>query len=401
MDAEVWDTKGLTHLMICSDDNPVEIQSYMDFLWRNYQDLDYVIVLLYENLHILSYNPFKVEVKDIKQCPTCPFFTRFIDNMYGYPMRILIFEYPPVLEFSDGKWIGDDYKRIEDFAEWLNFTPEFHVPAGVTKAISSLRKNEADMCAVRIFRFDTYARAMNVIEPTYIDENKLVILVPKAELLPSYQNILYIFEGKTLVCLLICLVLISIATKFVSRIDKLDAGFAKCLLDSWRIILQSALPYIHSRPTWTGMVLLFWILFSNVLNTAIQTKMLAAFIKPNFLDDIHTLEELRKSELPIYGQALLVKAVPAEYGLGEQFEIAMASTIDAMLKKREPGAYLLKENAALMYLEFIENQYGSSYFHLIEETLVPGYDIFFFQKNSPYLPTFKRFQLLSNQMMSK
>lgn len=356
-----------------------------EFLWQKHF-VNCVIVFVYKKLEIFSYDAFRKITLNLTECGRCPLFSPYRNNFWGYPLRISLFEEKPLLIKCHNKWLGRDYRIMKNLVKKLNVSVEIiETPHYFSGASESLINNKSDICLVSMFLLHQYNN--EDVECSYPDHfNNLVAMVPSGVKIPQYQNLFYTFDLSIWIYLIVTMLGVAFISKIMS-FGSHNQTYWYYLLNVWRSFLQQGIWNFAHTYGKAKAIMVLWFCFCLIFGTAFQTSLISVFIKSKYFKNINTFSELRDSGMKLHVIRPHVEVIPKEYGLHRQFKIVknMKQLDRIVLKSNTDCGYILTENAARFYIEFIRKRDNKPMYHIVAEKLVPGLEAYMFQKKSPFI----------------
>lgn len=209
-----------------------------------------------DHLHLFTYNPFSGEfnLDVLKNNSYLEIYNGRITNMHKYPLKLYFFDYvfPHRLiktRDNDGKEIlyGFDGIFFDLVANVLNASLEIHAmsedfSADLVNSVDSTAGFMNYMKAVSdIFDFDGLFNAIYTVNPgdeldhvILFDRNDLIILVPKANVIPRYLYLILIIQPTVWFCISISFIVLSLIMAFAEKIVLRKFNLFGICLDNYR-----------------------------------------------------------------------------------------------------------------------------------------------------------------------
>lgn len=386
--------------VLCSEVKRFTLQQHIfDVLW-SHNIINFVIIYTSGSYHVITFNPFSERrVLDLAlENSVGNFFPDKIRNLNLHRMNVSMFEdFPRVFKY--GKlWLGSDVRLLETFMFMLNASLEIvESPSEqyFLGALPTLLSGESNFCFISHFMVATHIN--NLFDFTYPHRlDKLVMLVPRPEKISHYFGVIFIFDfliwAFFIGCLLGLPLIIACASKFSKR-----SSYIELIMISWCIFLGLPVKFERTSVCFK-FIMMAWIFISCILATAFRCSLTSILISDTYYKHPKTIEEVRDSNMRIYTDAYFSMVIPEEMGLHEKFIITNGSNLtSACINLEKDTACVITESFVKAFFEMHNKFRGSVKFFVVEETLVPGFNVFFFQRNSPFLEKFKMFQMLDSQ----
>lgn len=390
LNTHLWNPNGDTHILISASNGDAQFLDYLKFMWKK-GIYNYVIVLLYDNLKVIKYNPFINEVIDITNCKTCLYLNDVIKNMSGYKLRICIFEHEPYLKKINNTWVGEGMDVIKDIVKGLNATSEFiENEKKFTKAIHVLNFG-SDVCLSPIFRFALQFGEKNLsIDYIYDKVNKLVVVLPKGKPKIVIAKVFLIFDLTTWLILIFLLFLFSGCFKLLSKFYKEKKTFTLWCLQAVQIFFQHPITKIHHYKKYLTLSLSAWILFTLIINIVVQTNLFSTFIRKEYPNGINTIQEIKDKRIVLIGKKVHVTQVSSKFPNNQLIIQNVSEIFKRLLAHDTSVGYILEHELAIVFTNHIKDDDYSSIFHIVTESIGHGFNVFMVQKLSPYLNSVER-----------
>ncbi|XP_018579388.1 uncharacterized protein LOC108917324 [Anoplophora glabripennis] len=395
----LFNGKGDSHFIIGTKTKDFKfLLDTFEFFWKK-RFINCVIVFVYEHLEIFAYDTFRQVALNLTACDRCPLFSRVLRNFWGYPLRVNMFEEYPLLRKVDDRWMGKDYGIMMEIAKRSNVSLQIlDTSGGFGGTMESLIRNESDICFVSMFLLTKYKmKGIDYVYPEHI--NSIVLLVPRSPKIPQYKKLIYIFDKNVWICLSITILGVALVVKIIATCNNRRNTYFYYLLVVWRSFLQQGVCSSRQRYHKARPFLVLWLYFSLIFGTAFQTSLMSMFIKSKYWKDINTLSEVRQLGLPIYVPAVYGDVIPKRYKLHKQLKFVegMNQLHDLISTSNTFSGYIMTEEAARVYVEFIRSKDDKPIYHIVGEKLIPGINTYMVQKKSPFLKRINKMMLLIRQ----
>lgn len=253
------------------------------------------------------------------------------------------------------------------------------------------------------FAFNVHAYApynfnYTVEQTNAFDHVKFCVIVPKSGIEPIAFNIFHSLSPITwllvvgsIIVVATVLVVIQYFQRTMSNVHKhhtviefFELVFRSFLGDSIQVTMTLAIRYI----------LLGWLIYSFLITNIFTATIISSLIKPNYLENINTIEELCKSNLTILYPRVIGKNI--ENGFDDETWALIKDNlkeieswekfVGIMNKNKTQYAYVLADYYCLyMVNSNLDEKTGESIYHKVPECLASHPKVYLFQRGSMYL----------------
>ncbi|KAJ3663162.1 hypothetical protein Zmor_007468 [Zophobas morio] len=395
-----WNSRKENHFVICRRVNDIKfLPGLMQTIWKQHI-LNFVVVLVWKRLEIFSYNPFKEEVINVTSHKFwhLHLFPDKLSNLYGYQLRVSLFSYFPLITKENGEWMGEDYIRLQLVTSMINATFKIIEPPENTffgGAYNDVMNDVTDFCFISHYYMHYLYQGA---EYTYTHQpDQIIAVVPfqHQTLFHSY-TIFSIFNITVWVSSISMITILVIFTTIINLL-KTKVVQINCL-EYFSACLGNYLPSFDTKPFTIKIVLLIFILTCIIIRTAFQCFLISTFLTPKPDDKITTISEFRKSNLNIYTSAFLANMILFNENLGARvFNMSGPERTKRLYSLDTSASYIITLTLANKFMATVKSKYARPPFYILEEALVPGMDMYFFQRHSPYLEKFDECLLRQKQ----
>lgn len=385
--------------IICDTvDNFEWLSDTLQEIWNHYI-LNYFVVCYKNKLEVFDYNPFFNKTYSYSDLTGHKDKLR---NMYGYPLKIFIFEDPPRTIRKDGVFYGRDARLLYGLIDYMNAsviikTPIENANDPYEQMYCDIWNEKVDVGFVSAFQTN---EAITVkVKFTYPNRrDDVVVIVHRALKIPQYKYIFLIFD--TILWLLIfgsmfVVVAFESYTLYKSQTSCYNS-VSQSILDSYLILLNKSITYLEKGPYSVRLLLTFWLYCSVIINVAFQCALTSIVITPKYADEINTLEELRQTDLRVTINQYHFSSIPSSVFPKDRFIIEEESVISEMLMDSEDRNYAVQLSIAEEILD-MERSGVHPIYHLLKEHMVPGLNGYNIQAKSPYTDVINRYILYDQQ----
>lgn len=381
-----WGSRNHNYFVICNEIKSLRfLLNFMRDVWRN-MILNFIVTFIYDGtLHVFSYNPFidkKVNVTRKKL-----WFPDKLKNIFGYTIKVSMFDDYPLTTNRYGSWEGDDYELMKLFMSVINATYDIIVPANNATyrgAFQDMTQNKTDLCFIGVFMQPLFSFETSDAHA----ESSMAMLIPLKH--SEYYVNIHIFYMEVWVLLFVAWSII--------------AGFA--LLSPKRRFFRFFQTYFYLSATFFGTIfpklnrkrsylkiaIMTMILCSIITRTAFQSLLISNFVHSSPPDQIQEVEQLQNSDLVINIPESQSRIIPKSYNLHSKFNIITRQQRVNMLDYKNlntSGAYVMTGAFAEKFTQIFEKRLKKSPFYIMN--IVPGFHTFIFKKHSPYLDKINAF----------
>ncbi|KAJ3663151.1 hypothetical protein Zmor_007459 [Zophobas morio] len=388
-----WNSKGENHFILCTEVNNTQfLPLWFSFIWKKHL-IQFVFVLVDVDVEIFIYNPFAENaIVNLRHNPNYydVSFLNKLTNLFGYRLRVALYEYDPLLVKVNGTWHGKDFKMLKLIAEAMNATIDIIEPTNTTyRYIESFRNiihDKADFCLNSIFVASTLW--LNIVDYTYPHAyNKLVILMPVTaeDTTESHShNLISIFTYMVWILIIVLVIITAAVLTFAKKATW--NSFSGSLIYSLGCLIGYSFYGFKSQRHSVQFQLITFILGAMILRTIFTSFLVGTFLSPCKSNRITTIEELRKTNIDIYISRELALIVPKEFSINDKLiVVSMEERTRRLYEMDTRFGYAVTQKIAQRFLSWLKEHVTSMPFYIIEEPLMQGFDIYIFQKHSPFV----------------
>lgn len=244
----LWSPKSRILFLILEETKTLKpLEIFAKTIWKS-KIIDFVIISIYkQKLNVFAYNEF-LKINQLlnytKRIGKPSLFPNKLVDMNGYTLKIGMFEDPPRLKkTSFGQWKGRDYDLLKIVMFIMNATlkivetPRSESLYGVYNLTASCT---IDFSFVKYYYIGDMFNDVDFSYPSRLDN--LVVVAPRAKLIPQSAYLYLVFGHKILALFSLTIVSISVILKIGQK-----NSYISCLLDSWRVFLNTAIPNLHEK----------------------------------------------------------------------------------------------------------------------------------------------------------
>ncbi|KAJ3663152.1 hypothetical protein Zmor_007459 [Zophobas morio] len=400
-----WNPRSENHFILCTRVNNTEfLPRWFSFIWKKHL-IQFVFVLVDEDVGIFIYNPFaENEIVNLRYNPNYydVSFLNKLTNLFGYRLRVALYEYDPLLIKVNGTWHGKDYRMMNLIVKAMNATVDIIETVNTThpyiESFMSLVNDKADFCFNSIFIVSTVW--LKVVDYTYPHAyNKLVILMPVSSedtTKTHRHNLISIFACLVWILIIVLVIITAAVLTFAKKATW--NSFSESLIYSLGCLIGYSFYGFKSQRHSIQFQLITFILGAIILRTIFTSFLVGTFLSPSTSHRITRIEELRKTTIDIYISRELALAVPSEFSINDKLiVVSMEERTQKLYDMDTRFGYVVTQKIANRFLSWVKEHVISMPFYIIEEPLMQGFDIYIFQKHSPFVAEINLFLLREHE----
>ncbi|KAJ3641304.1 hypothetical protein Zmor_027816 [Zophobas morio] len=364
----LWNSRSKIHVVVCNPIlDPRSVSQTLSTLWEK-KILNFVLVVVDDDLQVITYNPFNHTIINLSR-HTCSHFFDKLKDIHGYVLKVAMCQNPPLLEKTAGEWRGSDFSLLELVIFALNATlkivetPLRRDLEGIRDAIVSKKADFSFLGLSQGFDYDD----LDFLSP-YISDG-VVALVPRTH---RRGTILRIFDAASWAVLTILTLFLFLCVEVLNRLGLRGWGASKLL---------SVLS----------------ISFAIGVLTIFQSIMTGTLTKVRYHDDVNSVADLGKSDLRVLAFPRYFDMACRFHHLCKRIEIVDKRELyDVVRQGRDDMAFLLPYFVGLKFAKIQKN--GRWVYRIMDEFVVPSHRVYLFEKNSPYLEEMGKIMLQLKQL---
>ncbi|CAF4850578.1 unnamed protein product [Pieris macdunnoughi] len=356
---------------------PVQVDSYFFYTMKNHFELlwkrkvtNSVLVLWSEGLRIYAYNIFYKEIKDITDVKYVnEIFARQFDDLFGHELRISVFR--KIYTNNNTGAIDCSSRLVHTIVETFNATCK-PLPPRDGNTVGDLLEN-GTATGVTADLIDGYSdlelnsRILKTSYYGYIDttyplvQDELCFLIKKSKKQSTFTTTLKLISTEMLVLLMCNVVLFIAITLMVRKVEMQlwqlndNRTTSETILDLFKCFIRQTVELAFSGQIFRCVVLMI-MLYSLVVDCAIDGIITSAIAYPRYKPDINTLSELFKTNLT-FGvhtrhMGIFNNSLSDEYyeKIHERIEIVSDQKIKEIIDQRKFEYALLLRRSEALYL---------------------------------------------------
>lgn len=254
------------------------------------------------------------------------------------------------------------------------------------------------------FAFNAHAYApynfnYTVEQTNAFDHVKFCVIVPKNGIEPIAFNIFHSLSPITWILVICSIIIVIIAFIVIQKIQGtvLNASTNRTTTEFAAIVLQSffgdSLSHVTSNSV-IRCIFLGWLIYSFFITNAFTATIISTLIKPNYIENINTIEDLSKSNLTILYPKVISKNLKtgfddetwASFGDNLKEVETWEQFINILHTNKSEYAYVLANyHCSYIVNSNIDEKTGESIFHMVPECLASHPKVYLFQRGSMYL----------------
>ncbi|KAJ3663165.1 hypothetical protein Zmor_007471 [Zophobas morio] len=375
--------------------NKLVIEEILEIIWLK-KILNFVVVYVDTEINVFTYNGFKEEKVIRYRNFSEDLFPNKLLDINGHVLKVGMFlDVPRNIKNSRGQWHGPDYHVLETVIFMMNATLEIvEVPPEQHYfALFDYVANETiDFSFIPYYQIDD-AHEVDFSYPRKLEN--MVVLVPKATLIPRRNYLFLVLDYKISLATLAFLIIITYVLKKTTFSKNKNPTFGYWMLISWKCFIgNGGTTNFQTRHVSVKIILTSWMLLSIIIGASFQCSFTSTLTKPKYHKDINTLEALRASRIRIlcadYFRDYFLKTESHE--LQKQLVFVDPEVIVQIRNGWSAGkvAFIETYGRAVVLQKF----YG---YHIVKEPIATGYTVYFFQKGSPFNEEIHRCVLIDQE----
>lgn len=361
-------------------DDSINVTAFARKLWENNRLLNFGLMYYNKEVKVTCYNPFLKKMstysQDLENFPI--FRTDKLSNMHGYPLKVSLFEYKPRIVQINGQFYGRDVMVLDRIIWQLNASKEVVVPEDhfYSGAFTDMVNGKSDILFVPGFLDNSTSNA-SVCGYPYIRDD-FVIVAPKAPILPLYKNISLTFNRE--VWVLLGMTILTLSVIFL-------LSDYRNYMEIVRILVNSGTPILKESASWKKVLIIFYIEFAIIMSIAFQSSLTSALMIPRHMKDLETVADLDKSSYTVIVSKVFMDVYKPQTYFNAPIEVVdtKAYLINMMKNKSDGYCYVISKTTADMCVDYVSRKYRQTVYHILQQSLVPGYSAFHFPIGSPYV----------------
>lgn len=375
-----WGSRKHNYFIICNEISSITfLHNFMVDIWRN-GVLNFIVAFIYKGmLQVFLYNPF-ID-KQLNVTYGNYWFPDKLKDVFGYTIKVSLFDDYPLTTNRYGSWEGDDYNLLKLFMSVINATYDIIIPTNngtYLEAFKDMDNNKSDLCLIGFFM-----QARLSCESSYAHaETSIALLIPFKH--SEYYVNVHIFYVDVWILLIAAWAIIA-GFALLNPTRRFSLFFESCFYLS-STFFGNIFPKLNRKRSYMKIAIMTMILCSIITRTAFQSLLISNFVNSAPPDQIREIEELQNSDLIIYTPKSQSNIIPKSYNLNSKFNfITRQQRIDMLDYKHlnTSGAYLMSGVFAKEYTHIFKKRLRQSPFYILD--IVPGFQTFIFKKRSPYL----------------
>ncbi|XP_017779136.1 PREDICTED: uncharacterized protein LOC108564565 [Nicrophorus vespilloides] len=359
-----------------SSDNFDKLKPAFRQIW-DYDIWNANILFYYETrIYDYVYNPFLDELISLNTSKTVlNQFDKF-SNLHKYEIIISMIDDPPKSPYENDSFQGNYIKILNEIANIINATFVIKKEKSIEESIINVQQGLSEFSFVG--QFHGVLKGVKYSEPFKRDD--IVILVPKASQIPQYLKLIQIFPMEIWLLILSLLIIFLITMYYVERND-----ISSIFLFLFGVLLgMVGNEKLNKFKLITKLFAITFILFGMVVACTYSSSMLGATITKTYYSEINDLEHLKQTGMNICIIDNLKHLVPDEFK--DRIIIVHRNVIvDKIMNSKADCGLALMRSYADGFQRVSYNTNGNTFYHIIDESFIPGFESFYFHKSSPFI----------------
>lgn len=374
----------------------------LKIIWKSYI-LNFVVAFSFGGkMEVISYNPFNETMLNFTgfTLDENVLFKDKTKNFYGYTLKVGMFDDFPRNVYKSGSFYGKDVRLLRQFISKVNATLKYIVvKADSVNQFKILHENiysgKADFTFICHFQLATMHEG-KFSYPRQMDD--VVVIVESPREVPQYLNMVHTFDVPIWIYLGFTFAFTVFVLYMFKTFQKENVSIDKSFLDVLVLSVSTQLYSFQKSKKPVKVLLLFWSIFSLVICTLFQSSLTSVLVTPLYYNGIKTLPELRENGYNVcipFGlyNILNVSTFPVDF-----IPMLRDEIIEKIQKGDTSCSYALPLSYIAPLLDF-KQTIGKPTFEIVEEHLIPGYGVYFFHAQSPYIKAINDFILLERQFV--
>ncbi|XP_047531269.1 uncharacterized protein LOC125066972 [Vanessa atalanta] len=393
---------------------PVQVDSYFYYSMMNHFQLlwsrsitNSIVVLWSDRLRMYSYNPFYKEIREITDIKDISrYLSRLYNDLYGYKLRLSVFR--KIYTSDDTGPIYCNSVLAKTIMKQLNATC-IPLPPRDGNTVGDLLEN-GTATGVTADLLDGYtdlelnSRILKNSYYGYIDttypliQDELCFLVKKSMKQSTFMTTLKLISVDMLMLFIFTVIIFIVITVITRRVETniciiIDKrSTSETILDLVKCFIRQTVDMKFSGPIFRMLVLLIMI-YSLVVDCAIDGIITSAITYPRFKPDINSIPEIFQTNLTIGVHTrhlkLFKRSLSDEYSeeLLKKIEVMNDKKIKKIIENREFQYALLLRKSDAEYISRKPSNVadGRPLYHTMLDCPVPCSIVFGLRYGSPYL----------------
>nr|CAI5870351.1 unnamed protein product [Callosobruchus analis] len=354
------------------------INRTLKYVW-NKGVFNFVLVYVFYSLEKVSYNDFhdvKVMNLTTKRALSRILFPDKTKNLKGRELEVGVYEEFPKIKKIGEKWDGEDIRILTNIIGMSNATLKIkELPR--PKNFYDISEMMGDSTEFRFIRRSLHFGYEKLIYVQPFRMDSLVAFVPRSHVkLKHLASFFSIYNASSAAAM----VLLIIVVAFVVEASRDMSFFAAAYWASY--LFGTCVKNLRNKSNSTKIVFLSWTVFGLINGVVLQTTLTTMLLRREHDPEIDTIEQLRDSNMTIYidlGHLNLVpKILLAQCVFSNSTDIYQKFMDDTQAE----DVYVFLESSINAIKR--ETSTKASSFRVMKETLVPGFTVYLFHRQSPW-----------------
>ncbi|CAH0545829.1 unnamed protein product [Brassicogethes aeneus] len=342
--------------------NEPNLQETLAKFW-NYKILNFVFIYRDTGFQFLTYNPFQNATIYLNQSKAL--FPEKLVNLHHHKFNVGAYIDFPKNVKKNNKWVGADFNLLYKYVKVRNATYEIFETTQ-TNLTKLLQQKIVDFTFVPSFVLLENSAFALISYPVTMDNVVIVVPRPKIIFGATFSNAFVQFA-----VLFMLPLILTITAKLLSK----NVKFFDLLFRLYSPLVLQSIKTLDKQKKTIRILIFSLIVFALITSITYQDGLKVQLLKPKYVGDIKTINELRDSGLKINIKDKLISSIPTTYGLNKQLIPSVYSQIyDKIFNKSVYEAFILPNSKASALFKHDGAKMAKKY-NYINEYLVPGFNV--------------------------
>lgn len=289
------------------------------------------------------------------------------NDLYGYNINVSMHHFTK----------DEDFLVLRSIEKILNATFQVTLTWSYEEIYLDVKEGRSEFSLVG--QFHGSLPGVKYTEP--IKPDHIVVLVSRSPILPQYLKLLLIFSPIIWIDLILVIVISIFVVYLVHR-----RNFNMIMLDLFRVLIgQSGFFRANVYRAAVRVFLISLSFFSIIVSNVYTSSLLSAILTVKYYPEIDTLEELRESNLSICTLNEYRHLIPLDFRNRTILMDPLEFARHILLQRNSSYAYAIMHSLADRIISTYVRRHGTNDFHMVQESFVPGFEGFIFNKKSPFI----------------
>lgn len=402
----IFDPCGEYYFIICSEISNVSwIYDVSELIWQH-SILNFVLIYETPHLNVIGYNPFNKTILNFTHIdfPNDIFPNKF-DNLYGYEIKVAIYNDFPRNIYKDGQFRGLDGNLLNLILTFLNATAKYYYFETAFESIICLGRKDADLLFISVSALSNHD-GLQFSQSMGMED--LVVIVPRQKEHISISQLFHLFHDKlTWIIYILFWTGVIIITHSIRKIEKSSrTTVVKTFMDILAIGMALPIPDYNSNGTATKILFLFLFFCTLIFQSLFNGTLLGLFINLHTYNNIKTLQELEDTHMPIFIDTVYLNSAATFNPVITNFQNAtQINMLKEVITLKEDRAYALTES---YYVHTFAGSYEKSLkmerqlkktYNILKEHVIPSVRVYLFNFKTPYIDVVNKIIRIDQECM--